>query len=36
MYSELREIRSRVAEKMNKVLTAEEIAEIADSQFVVK
>ena len=36
MYAELRERRSRVADKMNKATTAEEIAEIADSQFIVK
>lgn len=36
MYAELRERRSKVAEKMNKATTAEEIAEIADSQFITK
>jgi hypothetical protein len=36
MYSELRKRRTRVVEKMNNVLTVEEIAEIADSQFIVK
>ena len=36
MYAELRERRSKVAEKMNNATTAEEIAEIADAQFIVK
>ena len=36
MYAELRERRSKVAEKMNNATTAEEIAEIAESQFIVK
>ena len=36
MYAELRERRSKVAEKMKNATTAEEIAEIADSQFIVK
>jgi len=35
MYSELRERRSRVAGKMQNA-TAEEMAEIAESQFIVK
>jgi Na+/melibiose symporter-like transporter len=36
MYSELRERRSLVAEKLNNATTAEEIAEIAETQFLVK
>ncbi len=36
MYAELRERRSKVAEKMNNATTAEEVAAIADSQFIVK
>ena len=36
MYAELRERRSKVAEKMKTATTAEEIAEIADSQFITK
>ena len=36
MYAELRDRRSKVADKMNKATTDEEIAEIADSQFIVK
>ena len=36
MYSELRERRSKVAAKMNTATTAEEVAEIAESQFIVK
>ncbi len=36
MYSELRERRSKVADKMNNATTAEEIAQIAESQFIVK
>jgi Na+/melibiose symporter-like transporter len=36
MYAELRERRSKVAERMNNAKTAEEVAEIADSQFIIK
>ncbi|MBQ9850147.1 MAG: hypothetical protein IJO36_05570, partial [Clostridia bacterium] len=36
MYAELRERRSKVATMMKTATTAEEIAEIADSQFIVK
>ncbi|MBQ2965257.1 MAG: hypothetical protein IJE14_11455 [Clostridia bacterium] len=36
MYAELRERRSTVADKMKKATTEEEIAEIADSQFINK
>ena len=36
MYSELRERRSRVAEALNNAKTAEEVDEIAESQFILK